>query len=91
MTIERDSEEPVYQQLAGILREQITSGRIPPRRAIPSKKTLMQEYGVALGTVDHALELLRADGLIRTSRGRGLYVVPPAERARVAAEYRNRK
>jgi GntR family transcriptional regulator len=87
VSIERDTDEPVYVQLAAILRSAIDSGDIPPRRPIPSKNTLMQEHGIALGTVNHALSLLRADGYIRTSRGRGLFVVPLAERAAVAAEY----
>jgi hypothetical protein len=34
VTIERDSDEPVYAQLAAILRARIDSGEIPPRRAI---------------------------------------------------------
>jgi GntR family transcriptional regulator len=80
VTIQRDSDEPVYVQLAAILRARIDSGEIPPRRAIPSKRILMQEYEVALGTVDKALELLRADGYLKTVRGLGLFVVPANER-----------
>jgi GntR family transcriptional regulator len=80
VSIERDSDEPVYVQLAAILRARIDAGEIPPRRAIPSKRQLMQEYEVALGTVNKALDLLRADGYLKTVRGLGLFVVPPADR-----------
>jgi DNA-binding GntR family transcriptional regulator len=80
MSIDYEGDVPLYLQLASILREQIDSGQIPPRHAIPSKRTMMQEYGVAAGTVERALGELRADGYLKTVRGRGLYVVPAGER-----------
>jgi GntR family transcriptional regulator len=81
VTIERGDIEPVYRQLAAILRARIDSGEIPPRRAIPSKRTLMQEYGVALGTVNKALALLREDGYLVSVQGLGTFVTPPEDRA----------
>jgi GntR family transcriptional regulator len=80
MSIDYEGDVPIYQQLARILREQIDAGEIPPRHAIPSKRTLMQEYGVAGGTVERALDELRADGYLKTVLGRGLYVIPAGER-----------
>ena len=41
---------------------------------------LMQEFGIAGGTVDKAIDILRGEGLVRTVVGRGIYVVPPSER-----------
>ena len=80
MSIDHDGDVPVYQQLAEILRGRIASGELAPRRPVPSKRTLMQEYGVAGGTVDKSMALLRGEGLIKTVRGKGLYVVAPEER-----------
>lgn len=40
----------------------------------------MQEYGVAGGTVERALDELRAVGYLKTVLGRGLYVVPAEDR-----------
>ena len=80
MTIDHYGDVPVYQQLAAILREQIASGKLAPRRPIPSKKALTQEYEIAGGTVDRAVDLLKAEGLVRTVPGRGIYVVPRDER-----------
>ena len=74
------SDVPVYQQLAAILRGKIDSGEIPPRRAIPSKRTLTEEYSVSPGTVERAVQALRAEGYRRTVLGRGLFVRPPEER-----------
>lgn len=72
--IDHDSDTPVYLQLAEILREQIRRGQLQPRRPIPSIRTLQQEYGVSDGTVKHAVQVLRDEGLVRTVTGRGVYV-----------------
>ena len=71
---------PPWRQLTDILRERITRGELTGN--LPSEKTLSQEYGVAVNTVRKALAQLRAEGLIRTDRGWGSYVVerePPEE------------
>lgn len=78
MSIDHDVEEPLYLQLAAILRGQITSGEL--ERRVPSVKSLTQEYGVAQGTAERALAVLREEGLIRSRMGRGHFVVPAAER-----------
>ena len=74
MTIDHLTGEPAYLQLARILREMITSGQIPPRQPMPSIKTLTQEYGIAKGTAEKALGVLRDEGLVVTVPGRGIYV-----------------
>ena len=78
MSIDHDAEEPLYLQLAAILRGQITSGKLASR--VPSVKSLMQEHGIAQGTAERALAVLREEGLIRSRQGRGHFVVPAAER-----------
>lgn len=74
VSIDHEGDVPVYIQLADILRARIASGELAPRRPVPSKRTLMQDYGVAGGTIDKALGILRAEGLVRTVIGRGIYV-----------------
>jgi len=69
------SAEPVYQQLARLLRDQITSGKIKPRTPLPSAKTLAQQHQIAIGTVMRAFDVLRAEGLVRTVPGRGVWVI----------------
>ncbi len=80
--IDSAADVPVYQQLAAILREKIDSGEIPPRRAIPSKRLLSEEYQVSPGTVERAVQALRAEGYLKTVMGRGLFVRPLEERQR---------
>jgi GntR family transcriptional regulator len=80
--IDSATDVPVYQQLAAILRGKIDSGEIPPRRAIPSKRLLSEEYRVSPGTVERAVQALRAEGYLKTVMGRGLFVRPLEERQR---------
>ena len=65
----------MYVQLADILRRGIEDGTYPPDRALPSIRTLQQTYGIADGTSQKALAILKAEGLVRTVRGRGVFVV----------------
>lgn len=70
----------LVQQLASVLRERIRSGAIS--RRVPSVKSLVQEFGIAQGTAERALGVLREEGLIRSVIGRGHFVVPANERPR---------
>jgi GntR family transcriptional regulator len=66
---------PVYQQLAGILRGDIESGRLRPGRPLPSYIQLMQEYEVARGTAAKAVQVLVSEGLVRIVPGKGAFVI----------------
>jgi GntR family transcriptional regulator len=83
MTLEY-GDVPVSHQLAAILRDQIASGELAARTAIPSKRMLVQQYEVSPGTVERAIVILKAEGLIKTVIGLGLFVVPPEDRPRAA-------
>lgn len=75
MSIDAEGPDPIYRQVAGIIRGRIESGAIPPNRPVPSVAQLVQEFGIARGTAIKVLDLLRAEGLVRTVPGRGTYVV----------------
>ena len=74
-----ENDVPKYRQLADIMRRRILSGELAPRRPLPSKKQVMQEFGVSAGTWDRAVLLLREDGLVHTVMGLGIYVRPREE------------
>jgi DNA-binding GntR family transcriptional regulator len=78
--LDRNGEIPISRQLASLLRMQIAAGDIPPGRPVPSKRYLVEQYGVAGSTVDKAMRILKDEGLIRTAKGLGLFVVPEDER-----------
>ena len=70
--VDDQSPEPLYRQVAGILRERIASGDITSR--LPSLKTITQEYGVSHVTAEKAVALLRDEGLVVVVIGRGAFV-----------------
>jgi len=72
--IDPQGETPLYEQVAEILRGRIRSGEIPVGRAIPSRRAIEQEFEVGEKTALRAVAVLREEGLIRTSQGRGNYV-----------------
>ena len=75
VTIDYEGAEPLWSQLAAILRADISSGTYPSGRPLPSETTLTQRYGLARGTVRHAIDSLVTDGLVRRVQGRGTFVV----------------
>ena len=80
MQIDRASEIPIHKQIANQLRDSILSGELPAGRRIPSKRDITQELDIAGSTVDKATAILKDEGLIRGSKGLGLFVVPEDER-----------
>ena len=74
VTVDHDAATPLWAQLADILRKQIQAGKLPSGRVIPSESTLMQEHGVARGTVRKAIDALEEEGLVERVQGRGTFV-----------------
>jgi GntR family transcriptional regulator len=74
VSIDPQSATPVYVQLADILRHGIADGTYPRDRALPSIRTMQQTYGIADGTIQKALAILKDEGLVHTVRGRGVFV-----------------
>jgi len=75
MTVDQRDPTPLYQQLAAILRDQISSGQITDK--LPSESYLQQQHGVARGTVRRAIEILTEEGLVYTIGARGTFVTRP--------------
>ena len=74
--IDPHAKTPAYLQLAERIRAAIASGQYGPREAIPSLKQLVGETGLAMGTVQRAIQLLEDEGLVYTVSGRGTFVSP---------------
>lgn len=74
ITVDHHDPEPIYRQLAAIIRGQIVRVELQPRDPIPSEKQLQQEHGVARETVRHAIALLRDEGYVYTLPQRGSFV-----------------
>lgn len=74
MEIDYDAPESPHRQIAAWLRDRIESGELQPGRKIPSETDLVGEFGVARTTARRAVKLLRDEGWITTTGGRGSYV-----------------
>jgi len=72
--VDPSSDRPPFRQIAIILREEITSGRLAPGERLPSEPEMLTHFGVARATWRHALQELRNEGLIVSMRGIGVFV-----------------
>lgn len=74
MELSPDDPRPAYLQIAATLREDIATGKLGPGSRLPSGRELAKVFGTALMTVQHALRVLRDEGLVVSQQGRGVFV-----------------
>lgn len=74
MSLSPDDSEPASRQVASAIRGEISAGDLAPGAKIPSVRKLSERFGVAVMTAQSAVEILRSEGLIYTSPGRGSFV-----------------
>lgn len=65
-----------YNDIVDELRAAILEGRLEPGDRLPSENELAERYGTSRPTVRRALALLKAEGLVTTEQGRGVFVRP---------------
>ena len=65
---------PLYLQIAAHLKDRIQSGEWSRSQPLPNEIDLSDHYGVSLGTVRKALELLARQKLLVRHQGRGTFV-----------------
>jgi GntR family transcriptional regulator len=66
--------DPLYVQLAAVLRARIESGRMKHLDPLPSEDRMKDEFGISRDTVRKAVEVLRQEGLVFTVPHRGTFV-----------------
>lgn len=72
--IDPDSESPLYQQLRDQVVRAIAEGSLKPGEPLASVRQLAAQFGINSATVGKGYELLRQEGLVRTSRRSGSVV-----------------
>ena len=77
---------PFYEQIASALREAITSGQYRPGDQLPSERELREQWKVSQQTVRAAFDQLRAEGLVVSFQGRGVYVREQAVPRRLSTD-----
>jgi GntR family transcriptional regulator len=84
-----------FRQVADVIRQRILAGDHPAGSVLPKEDDLAGDLGVTRATVNNALKVLEAEGLVRAIRGKGTIVrqLPPILRnaqSRYAANARER-
>ncbi|MEU7872808.1 winged helix-turn-helix domain-containing protein [Dactylosporangium sp. NPDC049140] len=78
--LDPDDSTGAAQQIARQLRAAILTGRLKPAEKLPSQPELAAHYGVARETVKRALDALRAERLIVSRQGSGVFVRAQTQR-----------
>lgn len=84
--VDRSSPRPLHDQVAEEIRRAIAAGEATPGERLPPAVDLATVLGVNKNTVIRALRMLRDEGLLDFTRGRGVRVVGTAEHGAVAAK-----
>jgi GntR family transcriptional regulator len=69
--------EPFYAQVADALRDEIRRGLYAPGDQLPSERDLRDRFKVSTNTIRAAIVQLRAEGLVASHQGRGVFVQDP--------------
>jgi GntR family transcriptional regulator len=75
--MDRESEEPVYRQVARQVREMIASGELRPGFRLPAVRTLASDLGVNLNTIARAYRVLEDEGFLCIHGRSGAEVIAP--------------
>jgi GntR family transcriptional regulator len=65
---------PMYQQIAGDLRNRIESGELRPGKQIPTEGDLQRTYNASRNTIRDAIKRLVSLGIVQTRPGQGTFV-----------------
>ena len=74
ITLQRDSNQPLFVQLCDLVRQRIGRQLIAPGTRLPASRNLATSLGISRGTVVTAYEQLMAEGYIEGRPGSGFYV-----------------
>lgn len=72
-----DSDIPLYTQLVGIIKQNISSGELGVGDLLPSEAELCRTMGISRNTVRQAIGELEEEGLVVRKRGKGTFVADP--------------
>src|ERR1019366_2211107 len=81
--VNKNESMPIYEQVAAEIRRAIADGEAKPGERLPPAIDLADVLGVNKNTVIRALHILRDEGLLDFTRGRGVHVVGTPQRSAV--------
>ena len=74
LSLDPESKTPLYEQLYALLADEIRTGARAPGTPLPGRRTMAQQLGVSVNTVDAAYQMLEAEGLAEPQPRRGFFV-----------------
>jgi GntR family transcriptional regulator len=83
LNISRDEPVALHDQVAAEIRRAIADGEANPGERLPLAKDIAAVLGVNKNTVLRAMHLLRDEGLLEFTRGRGITVSGTSEKGAV--------
>ena len=78
ITVNPQSDEPLFAQVASAVRAEAATGALRPGDKLPAAREVAAALGMNLHTVLHAYQDLRVEGLIEMRRGRGAIITEAA-------------
>lgn len=74
LIINNSSMQPIYEQIAGQIKEKIMHGELKQEEMLPSVRTLSKELRISALTVKKAYDALEQEGFVITIHGKGSFV-----------------
>jgi GntR family transcriptional regulator len=89
VNIDRSESIPLHDQVAAEIRRAIADGEANPGDRLPLAKDIAAVLGVNKNTVLRALHILREEGLLEFTRGRGISVSGTPQKSAVLRQVRD--
>jgi len=86
-SISLDSDIPLYSQIVGIVKRNISAGTLTAGDLLPSEAELCRTFNISRSTVRQAIGALELEGLVVRKQGRGTFVAEPKVRRRTENIY----
>lgn len=87
--IDRDEPVALHDQVAAEIRRAIAEGEAGPGERLPLAKDIAAVLGVNKNTVLRAMHILREEGLVEFTRGRGITVTGTPDKGAVVQRVRD--
>jgi len=79
--LDKNSEDPLYLQIRAQIIEAIARESLAPGDPLPSVRSLAQDLGINLHTVNKAYAVLRDEGYLLLKGRKGAFIADPFEKA----------
>lgn len=86
IVLHKDSERPVYEQIADAIKQQLFAGNLQEGDELPPVRTLAGLLHVNMHTVRHAYRILAEEGIITMRTGRRTRIRPRPQKAAITPE-----